>query len=433
MANTARTEMALLLRRAGFTATPVELDAAVARGYSTTLAMLLAGGEDPGVRATPPPEIPIVGRGGAAGSPERAAAGKQRAAQGRALTGWWIERMVAATVPLPEKLTWFWHGHFATSVAKVREPALMLRQNELFRRGGQSAFGAFTLAVATDPAMLVWLDAGQDKAGHPNENFARELMELFTLGIGRYEETDVREAARGFTGWAYDRGTDSFVVHDRQHDGGTKTLLGVTGPMTGADVVSLVTHRPDSARWVLSRLWSRFAYPVAPGDPVVTDLLPAYSPDQPTTAALQALFTHPAFLAEATHSGLVRQPVEYVVAILRLLGLRAADLPHSPIGVLRGLGQVPFAPPSVGGWPTNRGWLSTASALQRAGFVQAAVPLADLSAVADQPAAARVDATAHLLGIDGWTSATATVLRSQQGDPTRLVSLALLAPEFVLN
>ena len=434
MSEQPRQDAALLLRRAGFTGTATEIDAAVARGYDATVDLLVApAAPDPGVAATPPPTLRVVGRGGPAGSPERAAAGKDRAAQTRQLTTWWIARMTAAQAPLVEKLAWFWHTHFATSVAKVREPALMLRQNELFRAHGLDPFAGFTLAVAQDPAMLVWLDAGKDKAGHPNENFARELMELFTLGIGHYSETDVREAARAFTGWSYDRANDAFVVHARQHDAGAKTVLGSTGPLTGEDVVRLIVHREDSARWVLSRLWSRFGYPVTAADPVVDDLLPGYSPDAGLAPVLRAMFRHPAFRGRTAVEGLVKQPVEYVVSALRLLGVPAGGADVALAGTLRSLGQLPFAPPSVGGWPANRGWLSSASSLARASFAASVVRRADLSPVADAPVAARVDAVAHQLGVASWTTGTAAVLRASAADPGRLVTLALLAPEFVVN
>jgi uncharacterized protein (DUF1800 family) len=374
--------------------------------------------------------------------------------QSLALSGWWLRRLVATDDPFTEKLTFFWHGHFATSIRKVHLAGLMLAQNEIFRRSGTGAFDALALAVAKDPAMLVWLDAGQNKEAHPNENFARELMELFTLGIGNYSETDVREAARCFTGWRVDRRTVGFQMQAAQHDDGTKTVLGRTGDLSGEDVIALVSHEPASARWVCSRLWSRFSAPVGPTDPVLGPLVTAYGSGLDVGAAVRAMLLDPAFLA--SRGKLVAQPVEYVVGVLRALGLTVADdagagggggggggggraggggvtSPRALLTVLAGLGQVPFAPPSVGGWPENAAWLTTSSSQVRARFAGAAAAAADLSAIADESAAGRVDAVARLLAVDHWTSRTRDAMASAQGNPARLVTLGLLAPEYLTS
>ena len=184
-----RSDLAHLYRRAGFGATAAELDAAVAAGYAATVAGLVvpASTADPGVEATPAPELDVLAPPGKTAT---ASARQLYATQVRSesvdLALWWVDRMVMATNPFPEKLTFFWHGHFATAIQKVRSAALMLRQNELFRSQGLGAFDILDLAVARDPAMMIWLDTAQDVASHPNENFARENMELFTLGYGNY-------------------------------------------------------------------------------------------------------------------------------------------------------------------------------------------------------------------------------------------------------
>ncbi len=433
MSNSTAADVALLLRRAGFGGTGADVAEAAHRGYEAEVDRLLAmSSPDPGALATPAPPLPLIGFS-RPGTPAQGAAQRERSQQTRQLVLWWLERMVRTRNPLKEKVTWFWHGHFATSIVKVREPSLMLRQNELLRSRGAGPFASLTLAAAQDPAMLIWLDAGQDRAGHPNENFARELMELFTLGIGQYTETDVREAARAFTGWTYDRRGDRFVVNAQRHDEGLKTFLGRTGPLDGRAVIDIATRRPESARWVISRLWSRFAAPATPTDPIVTALLPSYGPDRDLTSVLRAMFLHPQFLSAKVRAGLIRQPVEWVVGALRALGIGAADVDVPTLATLRALGQVPFAPPSVGGWPSNEGWLSTASSLAREAFAARAAAKADLSGLADTPAAGRIEATAHLLGVPAWSSPTLQALRSAGGSPALLVTLGLLSPEFVVN
>ncbi|WP_054565567.1 MULTISPECIES: DUF1800 family protein [unclassified Frankia] len=439
-----RAALALLFRRAGFGARPDELDAAEKAGFEATVDALLRARDRPDPAAVAPPDLdreadhrpPDL-----ADKAARAAYAKGLRERTEALIGWWLRRMVATADPVTEKLTLFWHGHFATSIQKVRSPALMLAQNEILRRAGRGRFDELTLAVAQDPAMLLWLDAGRNVKANANENFARELMELFTLGIGAYGETDVREAARAFTGWRADR-SGRFTVLARQHDSGTKTVLGQTGNLGGEDVIDLVTHTPASPRWVCSRLWSRYAAPVAPGDPAIAGLLAAYGPGLDTGAALRALLLAPGL--RATAGQLVVQPVEYVVGVLRALrltvpepgaatGAAGAAAPSRLIAVLRGLGQVPFIPPSVGGWPAGGAWLTTAASLTRSRFATAVTGLADLSAVADVPPGERVDAAARLLSVPAWSTRTRDALSAARDDPRQLVTLALLAPEYVVT
>jgi uncharacterized protein (DUF1800 family) len=336
--------------------------------------------------------------------------------------------MVLADNPFPEKMTFFWHGHFATAIQKVRSAGLMLRQNELFRTEGLGAFDVLDLAVAKDPAMMLWLDTNQDVAAAPNENFARENMELFTLGYGNYTEEDVRQAARCFTGWRYQRSTDTFEEVARLHDDGTKTVLGQTGNFDGGDVVRILTHSTASSRWVPTRVWSRFAQTIT-FDPVVASLTAAYTTSLDLSALFTATFNEPTFLA--TKSQLVKQPVEYVVGAWRALGLRPAKA--SDLAVLKALGQVPFDPPNVGGWTADDGWLTTAASYERLQFAHAVTKTGDISVVADAATSDRIDAVANLLSIDGFGAQSTVALAQVSDDPESLVTLALCAPEYVVN
>jgi uncharacterized protein (DUF1800 family) len=429
--NGSRASLAHLYRRAGFGGRPDEIDAAVATGYGATVERLLDRSRpDPGASAiTPPPLTATFTRPSSDPTTAKAQA-RSLADEGRALRLWWLQRMAAASSPLPEKLTLLWHGHFATSLQKVRFPKLMYDQNQIFRTMGTGSFASLTQAVAKDPAMLIWLDASTDKKSHPNENFARELMELFTLGIGNYGEEDVREAARCFTGWVFDRQTGGFALQVRQHDDGLKTVLGRTGNLTGEDVIDLVTHSPIGARYIAAKLWSHLAYPVKPSDPVVSDIA-AGSTDLDLTALLRAIFLHPQFTSDTATTGLIKQPIEYVVGSLRALHL-PVDQPVV-VNVLEEMGQVPFAPPSVGGWPQNAYWLSTAATLARLRFANLVVGSADLSAIADEAPGQRADAAAHVLSVDTWSPTTATALAQVADSPRALTSLALVSPEYVSN
>jgi uncharacterized protein (DUF1800 family) len=352
--------------------------------------------------------------------------------EGRRLGQWWIDRMVLSTTPLRERLTLFWHDHFATSVQKVKDPELMYRQNEIFRARGAGNFEALAQAVAKDPAMLVWLDANENRKGSPNENFARELFELFLLGIGNYTEADIREAARAFTGWQYRRQTGAFTLAPAQHDTASKTVFGQTGNFGGEDVIRMAVAQPASVTYVTSKLWSGFAYPVGAEHPVVKQLAAGFAKDLDVGQLMRAIFLHPEFVAPASRTGLVKQPIEYVVGTMRALGLRAAAVGANLPTTLDGLGQQPFAPPSVGGWPQNGYWLTTSFALSRLRFASTVASKAKVDVLAAVPVADRPAAVARLLSVDGWGTSTSTGLAQVANDPRALLSVALVAPEYVL-
>ena len=441
MSDTSTASLAHLYRRAGFGATAAELVAAEAKGYSSTVAGLVAGlgSPDAGADATPVPTLTPPPTDYAQVRKDvvaRRALAQSLHADNAALTTWWLTRMLTTSNPLHEKLAFVLHGHFPTAVSKVRFPTYMYGQNQLFRTRGGGGFDALTQAVATDPAMLIWLDAASDKASHPNENFSRELMERFTMGIGTYTEADVRAAANCFTGWRLDAATGMFSVYGPDHTTEPQTFLGSRGVTTGQQVIDIATHSPASSRFVPAAFWSHLAYPVATTDPVVLDLAPGYADNLNVAELLSAIFQHPAFLSPKATSGLVKQPTEYVVGTLRALGVTAAALggmAPSIQAVLAGLGQVLFDPPSVGGWSQNNYWLSTSAALTRWRFAHALVRRTDISAVADAAPAARVDAVSELLSVPSWSPTSARALASAASDPPSLVSLALVSPEYVSN
>jgi uncharacterized protein (DUF1800 family) len=426
-----RSDLAHLYRRAGFGATPAELDAAVKIGYAATVDALVRppSASDQGVLATPPPQLSVAPAPKAiATQAEREAYQARVGIEGRELGLWWLDRMVMATNPFPEKLTFFWHGHFATAISKVRSAALMLRQNELLRTSGLGAFDALDLAIARDPAMMIWLDENQNVTGRPNENFARENMELFTLGYGNYSEDDVREAARCYTGWRYNQDSDAFVEVAKLHDNGVKTVLGHTGNFDGGDLITILTHSDASHRWICTRVWCRFAKTITT-DPVVNTLMTTYDDQLNVGALMKATFNSPSFLQ--TKGELVKQPVEYVVGALRAVKLRADN--QNYLGYLQALGQVPFEPPNVGGWPFDYGWLTTAASYTRMKFARSVAARGDISAVADEAVSGRADAAANLLSVDAWGAQTRVALAQVAQDPVSLMTLALCAPEYVVN
>lgn len=445
----ARAELAHLLRRAGFGATAAELDAAVRDGYAKTVERLTTPtGTDSGARATPPPALSPLGKRPAKGDKiARAAQGKTRRAEQGQLILWWLERMRRTEQPLVEKMTLLWHNHWATSVQKVHEPALMLRQNETLRRYALGDFATFAHTMVRDPALMVWLDAQKNTDKAPNENLGRELMELFTIGVGHFTETDVRQASRALTGWTVDRATGDVHLREKRHDNGSKTVLDHTGNFDDAGLVDILLASEHHAPYLVTRLWQRVVSLQPPPQSTLDELVAVYGPHHDLRALMKAMLLHPAFRSDTARKALVKQPIEYVAGTLRALGVAVTSEPRNgrtPQGktklaqvvlpkLMSGLGQVPFAPPSVGGWPpSGPAFLTTAAAQTRLQFAQWAATRADLSAVQRAAPADRLDTVAHLLSVDAWTSRTRNALAPLATDSVELVTFALTSPEYVV-
>lgn len=419
-----------LLQRMGLGPRPGELASAAAAGFDATLEALIGPphSSDAGVAATPPPAF---GPANTAGTTQAAARRAQRQVAGeqsRQAVTWWLNRMVAADRPFPERMTWFWHGHFATSVRKVGSAALMLDQNETQRRLGTGDFRQLAQAMIVDPAMLVWLDGSGSRAAHPNENLSREFMELFTLGVGNYSENDVRAAARALTGWRVNFLTDTSGPAPANHDPGPETVLGTAAAFDAASFVDLLLSRPASPRFIACRIWTRFVAAAPPDAATLDALVQAYGSDHDITGLMRAVVASAAFRAPA--SVLVRQPVEWLVAALRALKLPASKInPAALNAALAAMGQIPFAPPSVGGWPSGPAWLTSSAALAKIQISAVLAAAGDLSPVTDAPAAGRVAATAELLGLPPFTQRTANALALLISHPPQLVAAALASPE----
>jgi len=328
----------------------------------------------------------------------------------------WLDRMAGGKAPLAEKLAFFWHGHFATSNVKIQEPLLMWRQYCLFRTKGAGRFDALVLDVSRDVAMIRWLDGNANRKGQANENYARELQELFTLGIGNYTETDIREIARAFTGWG-SRHHD-FVYSDEFHDHGEKTVHGKTGDLDGTDVVTILTGLPACRTFIATKLLRFFSH----GDPTpgevaeIAGVLEATGGD--IRSALFAMFLQPSFLDDKRLRCLVKSPVEVCVG-----GLRGTGIKETPLwvhGSLERMGQILFRPPSVKGWPDGTAWLSSAAVVER---MKAARRLAQMK---PEAAAWIVD-----ISFDGQAPPELSkALEAAAGEER--VALALASPEYQL-
>jgi uncharacterized protein (DUF1800 family) len=428
--------IAHLYRRAGFGITNTKAQSIAVNGYASAVETLLNGAApDPAAALVTPTPVRYPKAGTVPETlEERKAKRQQRAQQKRDLAVWWMQRMTATENPLREKMTLFWHGHFATSVDKVNEAAYMLSQNQIFRTMGLSTFEPLTQAVAKDPAMIIWLDANKNVKSSPNENFARELMELFTIGIGSYSDADVREAARAFTGWRVN-GEGTYVLRAKEFDATNKSILGQTGAFTGEQVITLLAKHPAAAKFVVAKIWSRLASPVLPDSPIVAELSTGFAADGDITKLLRNVFNHPEFQSTATRQGLIKQPIEYVVSVFRAAGVGVNDPRFFGPPVLKTLellNQVPFEPPSVGGWPQNGYWLSTATSLARLKFANTVARSCDLGWLKGQSAQQRPAAIADRLGVDTWSAGTQSAL-TNANSPLDQFAVALVSPEFVLN
>jgi uncharacterized protein (DUF1800 family) len=289
--------------------------------------------------------------------------------QGLALKAWWLGEMLATDSPLTERMTLFWHNHFTSSLQKVRSTRLMYRQNLLLRRHALGSFADLLHAIAKDPAMLAYLDAATSRRGQPNENFAREVMELFTLGEGHYSERDIKEAARAFTGWSIDRDNGEFMWRPFAHDDGTKTVFGRSGNFRGEDVIAILLEHNATAEHVVGKLWREFVSP-QPDAAALRRIAAGFrASGYQIRGAMRDLLLSDAFWAPEARGALIKSPVELLVGTLRQFDIAIAD-PVPLALVLRSLGQDILSPPNVKGWPGGEAWITSQTLLARKQFVE---------------------------------------------------------------
>jgi uncharacterized protein (DUF1800 family) len=281
---------------------------------------------------------------------------------------WWAQRMLTTQRPLEEKMALFWHGHFATSEEKVRDYRKMVRQLDLFYRHGNGNFRDLLIGVAQDPAMLAFLDAGVNVKGAPNENFAREIMELFTMGVGNYSEQDIREAARAFTGWNY--ANLDFVVNRDQHDDSDKTVLGQRGPLDGVQVIDIILAQPVTAEYLAAKLYRFFVREEV--SPELRRQLGAVLRDNRYEIAplLTTLFLSRDFYSPPSYATRIKGPVELVVSTYKKLGLSSVPGVPDFNDTTAGLGQQLFRPPTVAGWAQGRSWITPGLLIERGNFAR---------------------------------------------------------------
>lgn len=441
-----RSLIAHLFRRAGFAARPSELDHYQAAGYEAAVEELLSGaplmGQRPSFQeATDPAQEPafnLVGR-----LTPRPLLDIQTE---------WLNRMVTTTVPLVERMTLFLHDHFATAYRPVDiiDTQELSAQNHLFRLHALGNWKSLCHAMLEDVALSAWLDNNVNVKEHPNENLARELMELFTLGVGNYSETDVREAARALTGYqlAYNLEPTgprhTMVFNAALHDDGTKTILGSTGEFMPHDVIDIVLAQPAAPRFLATKLVEAFVTPSPSPDLLETIAQTLTAGNWELVPALRAIFTSPEFLSTEVRGALVKSPAEFVTGAFRALGRTENDLLQAGTRWMAQAGQTLYDPPNVGGWPHNEGWLGAGQVLARynSGSLLADRHVAAF-ALPGQTAirSTTVSGWGEIFGITDLAPATAAALQSyldQAADPTpqtidaAMITLVIASPDFSL-
>jgi uncharacterized protein (DUF1800 family) len=362
-----------LLDRTGFGATDAEIRRFIGLSRQEAARRLLATTHT--VAQTPPPDwaaTPAPLRYPRPGADTSDMARKQfrqeQFRKGLQLRGWWVNEMLTTTSPLTEHMTLFWHNHFVSSQQKVRFSELMYRQNVTLRANALGHFGDLLHAIARDPAMVIYLDSARNRKGAPNENFAREVMELFTLGEGNYSEQDIKEAARAFTGWSIDRDSGAFVFRPFIHDYGTKTVLGRSGNLDGDDVLDILLAQRATAEFITRKLWREFVSP-DPDEAQVKRIAGRFRDARyDIKVVLYELLTSDAFYARENRGVLVKSPVDLVVGTLRQFDMKPSETVPFAVAAAA-MDQNLFSPPNVKGWPGGEVWINSSTLLARKQFL----------------------------------------------------------------
>jgi uncharacterized protein (DUF1800 family) len=430
--NQQRLETSRLLQRFGFGPRPGEYAQALKSGVAATRTKILTvPAVDAGAAQVVEPDITDLGKRPAANSKEIVPFSIALRYQTQQMTLWWLDRMALSDHGLTERMTWFWHGHWATSIQKLNYAMPLYIQNKTLRANCLGNFKEMSRAMINDAALQFWLDGQESTAKSPNENLGRELMELFVLGVDRYTEDDVKAAARALTGYQVEKSSGVVTFNAKRHDANPITILGTTQPFAGESLSDFLVARQDNATFIAERLWYRFVSS--------TETMPSTFAAKKAfagrdiSAAVKAMASDPAI--RDSKNDLVKAPVEWFIAACRALELTPSNLrtPGQLFNYLDKLGQVPFNPPSVGGWPAGEAWLSSATAQYRIAFAAWLIKQSELRGLKEIPVSSRVLKSADWLGVAEWSPRTQLALRGSLADPAQFALLALCSPEFIVS
>lgn len=430
--NAKRLEISRLYHRFAFGPRPGEYAAALSAGVSATRKNILSiPAVDAGAARVTLPEITDLGPRPKPNTAEVVPFALGIRNQTEKLTIWWLDQMALSDHGLTERMAWFWHGHWATSITKVDYPLAMYKQNQIFRQYALGNFAQMSRAMLNDAALQYWLDGQTSTVKAPNENLGRELMELFTLGVNRYSEDDVKAVARVLTGYQVNVSAATVVVNSKRRDTSAVTILGQTANYTAEGVSDYLVGKPDCAQFIAERLWYRF---ISSTENMPANFGPVKTFSAREIAPLVTAIASDSAMSNARYA-MVKSPVEWFISACRALELTPSQLSTSKqlINHLNKLGQIPFYPPNVGGWPAAEAWLSSASAQYRIAFATWLIKQSSLRALNEIPLDRRVLASADWLGVGEWSPRTQTALRNSLADPQEFALLALCSPEYVVS
>jgi uncharacterized protein (DUF1800 family) len=429
---TDRLEIARLYHRFGFGPRPGEFKAALTNGLAVTKNELLSvPAIDLGAAQIAEPNITNLGPRPDQKTSALIEFNIALRQQVKDLPLWWLDRMALSDHALTERMTWFWHGHWATAIGKLNFAYPMYLQNQTLRKYALGNFAEMATAMLNDGALQFWLDGGDNTVKAPNENLARELMELFVLGVNRYTETDVRELARALTGYQIERSSGKVTFNTKRFDPNVKTILGSTTTFNGTSATAHLVSQPDNAKFISERLWFRFISSLIEL-PSNNSLEKSF--ETRDIAKLLAALTDSQILSNPSYS-IVKAPVEWFVGVARYLKLTPSALktPAQLLAYLDKLAQVPFSPPNVGGWPTDESWLSSASAQYRIQFAAWLIKQSDLSALTAVAPNKRIAWLQDELGVLPFSNRTRLALDGVKSTPAQLLQLAICSPEYVVS
>ena len=426
-----RRRIARLVHRFGFGPKPGEFEKLIAGGFDSAANLYLTEpARDAFADKQQPPKVSDQGKRPAANSSGIVAYATEKRAQISSLTMWWLDRMVLSEHSLRERMVWFWHGHWATSLSKVDDALPMYTQNQTLRKFALGNFADMSRAMVNDGALIYWLDGQTNTIKAPNENLSRELMELFTLGVNRYSESDVKETAKALTGYRVDKSSGKVTFLPKQHFTGAINFLGTTGSFDASTLSDYLVRREDCAQFITERIWYRFLSSMNP----LTDLnLKSKFQNRNIATLVQAMGNHSAL--DDPNNSMVKSPVDWFISVCRALSITPSQFPNPAVirNNLNLLGQLPFYPPNVGGWPADQAWLSTSAAQYRISFATALIKEGNLSPISNLPQRNRLNGLLDWLGIPEWSSRTSLALRGALNDPARLTLLAICSPEYVVS
>ena len=427
-----RLETSRLFHRFGFGPRPGEFAQALKEGVGATrIKLLTPPSKDLGAAKVSSPIVTDLGKRPQPNSAEVISFATDLRSQSQQIVLWWLDLMALSDHGLTERLTWFWHGHWATSIQKLNYPLPMYNQNKTLRANSLGNFTAMTKSMLNDGALQFWLDGQDSTFKAPNENLARELMELFTLGVNRYTEDDVKAIARALTGYQVVRSTGQVTIKESRRDTNPVTILGKTSTFTGDSLSQYLVERDDCATFISERLWHRF---ISSTETMPTNFIAkkAFS-TRDIAKTLTAIAADP--VMRDRKYALVKSPVEWFISAARALELTPSNLqtPDKLINFLNKLNQLPFSPPNVSGWPAGEAWLSSASAQYRLSFATWLIKQSKLTLLKKLPSDYWIEQSKNWLGIPEWSPRTKAALQTALDDPMKFTLLALCSPEYVVN